>query len=145
MKTKFSGIFTLIALLIVHFSFAQEKTISGSVTDDSGLPLPGVNILIQGTTTGTQSDFDGNYRIDASEGQVLVFSYVGFETQQITVGASATINVVMRAGAELEEVVVTALGVSRERQSLGYATQEVAGESISAVKSDNFTDALSGK
>lgn len=145
MKTKFSGILTLLVVFIVQFTFAQEKTISGTVSDDTGLPLPGVNIIIQGTTTGTQSDFDGNYSIETSVGQVLVFSYVGFETQEITVGASNSINVTMQAGSVLDEVVVTALGISREKQSLGYATQQVEGEDIAVVKSTNFTNALSGK
>jgi TonB-linked SusC/RagA family outer membrane protein len=145
MKTKFSGILTLLVVLIVQLSFAQEKTISGTVTDDTGLPLPGVNIIIQGTSTGTQSDFDGNYTIDAAVGQTLVYSYVGFETQEIAVGDSNKINVTMQAGSMLDEVVVTALGVSREKQSLGYSTQQVDGEDISTVKGNNFTNALSGK
>lgn len=145
MKTKFSVVLTLLLVSIVQISFAQQKTITGSVVDDAGLPLPGVNIIIQGTTTGTQSDFDGNYSIEAQEGQVLVFSYIGFQTAEVTVGAANTYNVTMRAGAELDQVVITALGVSREKQSLGYSTQEVGGEDISVVKSDNFTDALSGK
>lgn len=145
MKTKFSGILTLLLVLLVQVTFAQEKTISGAVSDDTGLPLPGVNIIIKGTTTGTQSDFDGNYTINAAVGQTLVYSYVGFETQEIAVGASNSINVTMKAGAQLDEVVVTALGVSREKQSLGYATQEVSGEDLSTVKTTNFTNALSGK
>lgn len=145
MKTKFNGILTLLLVFIVQLGFAQEKAISGSVTDDTGLPLPGVNIIIKGTTTGTQSDFDGNYMINASVGQTLVYSYVGFESQEVTVGPSNTINVSMQAGSQLQEVVVTALGVSREKQSLGYSTQEVEGEDIAAVKSGNFTNALSGK
>ncbi|WP_310992489.1 SusC/RagA family TonB-linked outer membrane protein [Aequorivita marina] len=145
MKTKFSGILTLLAVLIVQLSFAQEKTISGTIADDTGLPLPGVNIIIKGTSTGTQSDFDGNYTIDAAVGQTLVYSYVGFETQEIAVGASNTMDVSMQAGAALDEVVVTALGISREKQSLGYSTQEVAGESLSTVKTNNFTNGLSGK
>src|SRR5690554_4672139 len=144
MKTKFNGILTLL-LVFVQIAFAQEKTISGTVSDDTGLPLPGVNIIIEGTTTGTQSDFDGNYTIDASVGQTLVFSYVGFATQEIVVGTSNTINVSMEAGSALQEVVVTALGVSREKQSLGYSTQEVEGEDISTVQGGNFTNALSGK
>src|SRR5690606_17505978 len=144
MKTKVSGILTLL-LVFVQFTFAQEKTVSGTVSDDAGLPLPGVNIIIKGTTTGTQSDFDGNYSIAVSQGQILVFSYVGFETREITVGASNTIDVTLKAGAVLQEVVVTALGVSREKQSLGYATQEVAGEDLAVVKTDNFTNSLSGK
>ncbi len=145
MKTKFSGILTLLLVLIVQLTFAQEKTISGTVTDDTGLPLPGVNIIIKGTTSGTQSDFDGNYTIDAAVGQTLVYSYVGFETQENVVGASNTIDVTMQAGSVLDEVVVTALGISREKQSLGYSTQEVQGEDISTVKGNNFTNALSGK
>ncbi len=145
MRTKFSGILTLLLVFIVQLTFAQEKTISGAVSDDTGLPLPGVNIIIKGTTQGTQSDFDGNYSIQASQGQTLVYSYVGFETQEITVGTSNSISVNMKSGSELEEVVVTALGVSREKQSLGYSTQEVSGEEIATVKSGNFTNALSGK
>ena len=145
MKTKFSGILTLLLVLVVQLAFAQEKTISGMVTDDTGLPLPGVNIIIKGTSTGTQSDFDGNYTIDAAVGQTLVYSYVGFETQEIAVGASNRIDVTMQAGSVLDEVVVTALGVSREKQSLGYSTQQVEGEDISTVKGNNFTNALSGK
>ncbi len=145
MKTKFSGILTLLLVLVVQLTFAQEKTISGTVADDTGLPLPGVNIIIQGTSTGTQSDFDGNYTIEAAQGQILVYSYVGFETQEVAVGASNNINVTLQAGSVLDEVVVTALGISREKQSLGYSTQEVDGEDISTVKGGNFTNALSGK
>ncbi len=96
MKTKFNGILTLLLVFIVQLTFAQEKMISGAVTDDNGLPLPGVNIIIKGTTTGTQSDFDGNYSIEASVGQTLVYSYVGFETEEIAVGTSNTINVSMK-------------------------------------------------
>ena len=74
MKIKFTGLLTLFLALAVQFSFAQTKEVTGTVTDGSGVPLPGVNIVIQGTTTGTQTDFDGNYAISASEGQTLVFS-----------------------------------------------------------------------
>ena len=81
MKTKFSGILTLILALLVHITYAQEKTISGNVTDESG-PLPGVNVIIKGTTNGTQTDFDGNYTIKANTGDVIIFSYVGMTTVQ---------------------------------------------------------------
>lgn len=145
MKTKFSGILTLLLVLIVQLAFAQEKTISGTVADDTGLPLPGVNIIIKGTSTGTQSDFDGNYTIEAAVGQTLVYSYVGFDTQEIAVGASNNMNVTMQAGSVLDEVVVTALGISREKQSLGYSTQQVSGEDLATVKTSNFTNGLSGK
>uniref|UniRef100_UPI0025C506A8 TonB-dependent receptor plug domain-containing protein n=1 Tax=Leeuwenhoekiella sp. UBA1003 TaxID=1946744 RepID=UPI0025C506A8 len=145
MKIKFTGLLTLFLALVVQFSFAQTKEVTGTVTDGSGVPLPGVNIVIQGTTTGTQTDFDGNYAISASEGQTLVFSYVGFGDSEQVVGASSTINVSLTAGEALDEVVVTALGISREKKSLGYATQEVSNEELTQTRNSNALNALSGK
>jgi len=146
MKTKFSVMLTLLLALVAQITFAQEKTISGTVSDNSGLPIPGVNILVRGTTTGTQSDFDGNYSITAKSGDVLVFSYLGLKTQEVPVSASNTINVTMQEDAALlDEVVVTALGIKREKKSLGYATQEVKGDAVSAVKQQNFVNSLSGR
>ena len=146
MKTKFSRILTLLLAFVVQITFAQQKTVTGTVTDESGLPLPGVNIVVKGTSTGVQSDFDGNFSIDASQGDILVFSFVGLQKAEYPVGSSSTLDVTLKAdSAQLDEVVVTALGISREKQSLGYSTQEVDGESVSTVKSGNFTNALSGK
>ncbi|MEE2773057.1 MAG: SusC/RagA family TonB-linked outer membrane protein [Bacteroidota bacterium] len=146
MKTKFSSILTLLLAFVVQLTFAQEQTITGTVTDSDGLPLPAVNVLIKGTTTGTQTDFDGNYSIEASQGDVLVFSFVGLETTEVTVGSSTTLDVTMQSdSAQLDEVVVTALGISREKKSLGYATQEVAGDQVNTAKEGNFVNSLSGK
>lgn len=147
MKTKFSKILTLILVLGVQLCFAQEpRTITGTVTDDSGLPLPGVNILIDGTNTGTQTDFDGNYSIQAQPGNILVFTFVGLETARYTVTNVDRIDVVMASdAAQLEEVVVTAMGISREKRSIGYASQEVSGEEVSTVVVDNVVNSLSGK
>lgn len=146
MKTKFSGILTLLLAFVVQLTFAQEKTVSGTVSDESGLPLPGVNIIVKGTTNGTQTDFDGKYSINANAGDVLTFTYVGLKTQEITVGSSDTVNVTMlEDAAVLDEVVVTALGIEREKKSLGYATQEVKGDAVSKIKSSNFVNSLSGK
>ena len=145
MKTKFSGILTLLLALVVQISFAQEKTITGSVTDDTGLPLPGVNIIIKGTNTGTQSDFDGNYSISASVGQTLTFSYVGFETKQIKVGDSNTINIEMKAGAVLDEVVITGYGNSNRdvlTSAVSLVTNEELEELVSTTSVDNL---LQGK
>ena len=145
MKTKFNGFLALLLALVVQISFAQEKTVTGTVSDASG-PLPGVTVLVKGTQTGTQTDFDGNYSINATAGAVLQYSFMGMQTTEKTIGASNTINVVMKEDAEaLEEVVVTALGISREARSIGYATQEVDGENISTVKLDNVVNSLSGK
>jgi len=145
MKTKFNGILTLLLAFTVHFAFAQ-KTVSGTVSDESGA-LPGVSVLIKGTTTGTETDFDGKYSLQANSGEVLQFSYIGMETAFKTVGAANNYDVVMQADAAnvLDEVVVTALGIKREKKSLGYSTQEVKGDAVSTVKDANFMNSLSGK
>ncbi|WP_053991439.1 SusC/RagA family TonB-linked outer membrane protein [Mangrovimonas sp. TPBH4] len=146
MKTKFSGILTLILAFVVQLTFAQEKTISGTVADDTGLPLPGVNIIVKGTTTGTQTDFDGNYSITAKAGDVLTFTYIGLKTQEITVGSSNTINVTMlEDAAVLDEVVVTALGIKREEKALGYSVQSIKGEGMTEARESNISNAISGK
>ncbi|WP_298328908.1 SusC/RagA family TonB-linked outer membrane protein [uncultured Dokdonia sp.] len=144
MKTKFSGILTLLLAFVVQVSFAQ-LTVTGTVKDDTGVPLPGANVLLKGTNTGTQTDFDGNYSIEAEQGQSLVFTYVGFTDQTILVGTSSTINVTLAAGDALDEVVITALGISREKKSLGYSTQEVSGEEIAETRNPNALNSISGK
>ena len=84
MKTKFNVMLTLLLALVVQIGFAQNKNVSGTVSDDSGLPLPGATVIVEGTATGVSTDFDGNYSISVSEGDVLVFSYVGYATQSQT-------------------------------------------------------------
>ncbi len=144
MKTKFNGILTLFFALVVQISFAQEKTISGTVSDESG-PLPGVTVLKKGTTQGTETDFDGKFSIKAKSGDVLVFSFVGMTTVEKTVGAANSINVSMQGDNVLDEVVVTAFGIKKEKRSVGYATQEVKAETITRSGASNVLDALSGK
>ena len=146
MKLLTRNLLMLLLALVTQISFAQDKTINGKITDDKGIPLPGVNIIVKGTSTGTQSDFDGLYTIGATEGSTLVFSFIGFTEQEKTVGASNQVDVQMQTEAsELETVVVTALGISREKKSLGYSTQEVSGDDVSNVKTANFVNSLSGK
>ncbi|GAA4271322.1 SusC/RagA family TonB-linked outer membrane protein [Aquimarina gracilis] len=146
MRTKFSGILTLLLAFVVQFTFAQEKTVSGTVTDDKGLPLPGVNIVVKNTATGTQTDFDGNYSIETNKGAVLTFSYVGFSTKEMVVGDGDTINIQLEAAAsELEEVVVTAQGISRQKKALGYAVTTIAAESIEESPERDLARVLTGK
>ncbi|MGY0426327.1 MAG: SusC/RagA family TonB-linked outer membrane protein, partial [Polaribacter sp.] len=145
MKTKFNGILTLLLAFIVQFSFAQQKNISGTVSDESG-PLPGVSILIKGTTKGIETDFDGKYSMKATIGDVLVFRYLGYKTIEKIVGGSNAINVILKEGGEvLDEIVVTALGIKRSKKSLGYATQKIGNKEISTVKESNVLNQLSGK
>ena len=127
-----------------QWSFAQQS-VSGTVTDSEGVPLPGATVIVEGTSNGVSTDFDGVYSITANEGDVLSFSYVGFATQKVTVGASATVNVSLVADNALEEVVVTALGITREAKSLGYAQQKVEGSALTKTKKLDFKTALAGK
>lgn len=146
MRTKLNGLLTLLLALVVHISFAQQKTVSGTVTDQDGLPLPGVNIVVEGTTTGTQTDFDGNYSISASEGEILLFTYIGQKDIKQAVGATNSVNVQMQENAQaLEEVVVTALGVKKEAQSLGYSVSKVAGDEVAEKPSSDIGRLLQGK
>ncbi|MDA9803660.1 SusC/RagA family TonB-linked outer membrane protein, partial [Flavobacteriaceae bacterium] len=147
MRTKFSGILTLLLAFIVQLTFAQEKTISGTVSDNSGLPLPGVNIIVKGTSNGTQSDFDGNYTVDANVGQTLVFSYVGFNSvERAITAATSNISLQLTEDAEsLEEVVVTALGIKKEKKALGYAVSSIKEEAIKDNPETDLTRVLQGK
>jgi len=147
MRTKFSGILTLLLAFVVQLTFAQEKTISGTVTDNSGLPLPGVNIIVKNTSNGTQSDFDGNYTLQANVGQTIVFSYVGFTTVERPVTAStSTLTLQMAEDADvLEEVVVTALGIKREKKALGYSVSSIDEEQIKSNPETDLTRILDGK
>ena len=146
MKTHFRVILTLILALVVHTSYAQDKTILGKISDDSGLPIPGVNIIVKGTATGTQSDFDGNYSIRAKIGDVLSFTYVGLKTKEITVALSSTINVQLSEDAQaLDEVVITSLGISRNEKAVGFATQNIKAEELMKTKNSDLSKALQGK
>ena len=131
-------------MIMFQWSFAQ-KSVSGTVADNTGVPLPGATVQVVGTTNGVTTDFDGAYLITANEGDVLSISYVGFATQNVTVGASATINVQLASDNSLEEVVVTALGITREAKSLGYAQQAVSGDALTKTKELDFRTALAGK
>ena len=146
MRTKLNAILTLLLAFVVHISFAQDKTITGTVTDQEGLPLPGVNIVVDGTTNGTQTDFDGNYSIQGSEGQTLFFTYIGQRAIRQTIGAESTMNVQMEEDAQaLEEVVVTAQGIKKERQALGYAVAEVDSEQLEQRTEGDVGRVLTGK
>lgn len=132
--------------LVAQIAFAQDKTISGTVTDADGLPLPGVNILVQGTTTGTQTDFDGNYAIQASVGDVLTYTYLGMRSETRTVGAADTMNVQMSEDAQtLEEVIVTAQGIKREKKALGYAVSTVGSDQLEERAEGDIGRVLRGK
>lgn len=117
-----------IAMLISFLSFGQEKIISGTVSDRTG-PLPGTNVIVKGTSNSTQTNFDGKYSIKASEGQVLVFNFTGYNSKEVKVGKSNIINVVLEDGVSLQEVVVVSQGYSKNSKKM--TTQSVTSYSQS--------------
>ena len=144
MKKLFFKALVMSFLMAFQLSFAQ-KTVSGTVTDNNEVPLPGATVIVEGTSNGVTTDFDGNYSIEASEGDVLVVSFVGYSSASGSVGASTTLNFSLSPSSALEEVVVTALGISREKKSLGFSQQTVGGEVIAESKQVDLNIALTGK
>ncbi|MEC3965902.1 SusC/RagA family TonB-linked outer membrane protein [Flagellimonas halotolerans] len=135
---------TIIAVFSCVAAFGQ--TLTGTVSDTSGVPLPGVTIVVSGTNIGTTTDFDGNYSITASSGQILRFSYLGMKPKEVTVGTQKTIDVSLEEDAEqLGEVIVTAFGISQEKKSLGYSAQSVDAEAIADTKQTNLVNSLQGQ
>ena len=145
-----SHLLILTIILVGNTLTAQNNTltVSGTVTsDEDGMPLPGVSIVLKGTVTGVSTDFDGNYSINVPDANsALVFSYLGYETREVAVNGQATINIVLVTSAEaLTGVVVTALGIKRKDKSLGYSVENVAAEELTRVTQANVLNSLSGK
>ena len=140
-------VFVIALFVNISVNAQNRQVVTGTVTAiEDGSALPGVSILVKGTTTGVSTDFDGNYSIEVPANAVLVFSFIGETTKEIAVNGRSVINVVMKASAEaLDEVVVTALGIKREEKSLGYAVEEVKAEELTRVVHENVLNSMSGK
>ena len=132
-------------LLFISFGVMAQRTVSGTVTDDEGESLPGVSVVVKGTTTGTTTDIDGTYSIVVDSDITLVFSFVGFEIQEIALGTNTVIDVVLSGVTELEEVVVTANGIEREKRSIGYGITQVSAEDLTVSRETNILNSLQGK
>ncbi len=144
MKVKTNYLLSfLMAMLLSVGAFAQARMVSGTVTDDQGETLIGVSVVVVGTTKGTVTDMDGKYSISANDGEVLEFSYVGYEKKDMTV-AGPVLNVTLTQGVMINDVVVTALGISREKKALGYAVDQVSSEELSRSGSSNVIASLQG-
>jgi TonB-linked SusC/RagA family outer membrane protein len=132
--------------LVTVLAFAQDRTVTGTVTDENGLSLPGASVLLKGSSYGTISDVDGTYSLSVGSDAILVFSFTGYGTQEVTVGGQSVINVTLQPEARaLSEVTVTALGIKRERKALGYSAQNVKAEELSLARESNVINSLSGK
>ena len=144
MKTKLFKLFTLSLLMVFQLSFAQQS-VSGTVSDDNGSPIPGATVVVQGTTNGVTTDFDGVYTISASQGDVLSVSYVGYTAQTATVGSSATINFVLSSDNQLDEVVVAGVAGATSRKKLSVTVSSLSAEDIEEVPASSAAGALLGK
>ena len=145
MNVKVKYILGFVTLLFMQGVVAQ--TITGKVTDNTGMPLPGANVIEKGTSNGASTDFDGNYTLDLTTSDaVLTFSSLGFTSQEITVGDQTVIDVQLQEDEQqLGEVVVTALGIKREKKAITYSAQNVEVDEVSEARSLNVANSLSGK
>ncbi|WP_299754826.1 SusC/RagA family TonB-linked outer membrane protein [uncultured Pontibacter sp.] len=148
MRKNYPFLLLLVLVCWCGSAFAQQVNVSGTVTGaDNGLPLPGVSVVVKGTTTGVTTTADGTYQLNApSADAILMFRFLGYEVKEVQVGNQRTINVQLNLdNQQLKEVVVTALGIERSERSLGYATQEVSGENLTLTKEQNVLGSLAGK
>ncbi len=137
-----------VAMVLFSATVFAQVEVTGRVTSDEDQGgIPGVNIAIKGTSQGTVSDYQGNYKLSVpSEDAILIFSFVGYEAHEVTINGQSKIDVVLASSAQsLSEVVVTALGVKRETKALGYAVQEIKGEEMTKARETNVVNSLSGK
>jgi TonB-linked SusC/RagA family outer membrane protein len=134
-----------VLMLCASFTFAQTRTITGQVRDAKGEPVPFASVKIKGAQGGVAADASGAFKIDAFSGATLVISAAGFTDTEVTVGSSPTLDVSLQSQGNLNEVVVTALGIRRSRNTVPYAAQQVAGDEVSKNRSSNFLNNLSGK
>ncbi len=133
-------------LVLTILAFSQTTEVTGTVTDSKGSPIPGATVRVKGTRTGTSTDAMGNFKLNVTSKAVLTVSGVGFEAQEFTVGDAANITISLKQiDASLSEVVVTALGVRRDKRMVSYSTQEVSGAALEASKQTNIVNALDGK
>ena len=127
-------------------TIGQKKTVKGQVVDAAGIPVIGANIVAKGTTNGTITDIDGNFSLEVTEGTILAVSYIGFANQEIKVGNSNNLSIVLKEDSQaLDELVVTALGIKRSEKGLGYASQKLDGEKVNVVKNVDAASGLIGK
>ena len=136
----------LASLLFYTVSFAQTRTVSGTIVDAGGQPIDGASIIVKSTGTGSSADSRGNFKISAKTGDILVISAVNFASVEYKLGSESEVRIVLeKASTQMEEVVVTALGIRREKKALGYSIQEVKGENLTIAKSTDVSSSLVGK
>ena len=138
---KIYFLWSLLGLLALQLGWAQTN-ITGTVLDETGSPLPGATVVVDGTSRGVATDFDGNFSIQASQGEILVITYVGYAEQRLNVGSDDNYTINLNPEGELEEVVVTALGIQRQERNLGYGTDIIKSEELIQARESNIINSL---
>ena len=139
-------VFSLLMLLLPQAMMAQGRNISGTVLAEDQTPLPGVTVTVKGTNRSTQTDNNGHFNIQAASGETLQLSYVGYETQEIKIGNRSNVSISLKqAGNSMNEVVVTALGIKKERKALGYSVTDLNAQELMKNKNTNIVNSLVGK
>ena len=144
MKLKLT-IPTIILLLGFTLQMIGQRTIKGKISSNDGEPLIGASVVVKGTDKGAISDLDGNYQVNAKDGDILVFSYIGFNTKEIEINGQTELNVILDQGVALKEVVVTALGISKPKKSLSYSIENIKNEQLLSGNQQNLPNAIKGK
>jgi len=146
MKKSLLLAWIILSLSMPFFAFGQTRQITGMVSDEVGAPLPFVSVVQKGTQNGTSTDEKGTFAITVSGANpILVFSYAGRQTQEISVGAANTYSVSLGASGSMTEVIVTALGIKKQKRALGYSAQEISGDALTLTKQTNIVNALRGQ
>ena len=147
MRRKLYVLLVFFFLGAITQSFAQDKVVTGQVLDESGMPIPGVSVYLKDTTVGATTDFNGEFRLNVVGARpILVFSYIGFQTQEVDLNNKTRVEVTLVPSVEnLDEVVVTALGIKQEKKALAYTVTEVAGPVLAETQRENFIEGLAGR
>ncbi|TDH21486.1 SusC/RagA family TonB-linked outer membrane protein [Segetibacter sp. 3557_3] len=146
MRPKLQSTWALLFMLVPMLVFSQTRQISGTVAGENGNPLPSATIIQKGTTKGVSANESGQFSLSVSgDNPILVVSSTGYNNTEVVIGTQANYNIVLTSSGRLDEVVVTALGISRSQKSVGYATQTVRGENLTLTKEQNVIGSLAGK
>ncbi len=145
MRNKHFSLLLLFLFIVMH-SFGQEVTINGTVNSTQDrMPLPGASVIVKGTSIGTSTDFDGKFQIKTNLNSTLIISYIGYGSKEVVINSNTPISIFLEEGEQLDEVIITALGIKKDKKALGYAVQAVQADELLQGNQNNMVNGLQGK
>jgi len=147
MKQQYHVLSVIVLLVLASFSALAQRTVTGRIVDSQGTSMPGVNVIVKGTSAGTTTDADGRYSIAVNDdGAVLVFTFIGYTSQEVAVGSRTSVDVTLAEDVtQLNEVVVTALGIERSTKALQSSVTQVSGDNFTQARENSTANALAGR